>query len=150
MSPLSKGKALIVTDDDVFAHSLGGYVRADGIRLERVSSAELIAAITARTANAIVIDMAATSVDASLLMAAATRAVLGRTPCLLMSSQSRAEVRAFAAVIRAADVICKREPLVTIAARLRFWIASSQGENQADQAEAALPMAAVMEAFSFA
>ncbi len=134
MASLSAGSALLVCDDDVFSHSFTNYIQADGIAIHRVRASELIAGITTRQTDCVVIDMSARSVDADLLMLAATRCLFRKIPCLLISGQTRAEVKPFAAVVRAADVICKHDRLSEIAARLRMWVASSRVDRQVSAA----------------
>ncbi|MBK5260164.1 MAG: hypothetical protein JJE51_11265 [Thermoanaerobaculia bacterium] len=80
------------------------------------------------------IDISARSVDADLLMLAATRCLFRMIPCLLISGQTRAEVKPFGAVVRAADVICKHDRLADIAARVRMWVASSRVDRQVSAA----------------
>lgn len=151
MASLSAGSALLVCDDDVFSHSFTNYIQADGIAIHRVRASELIAGITTRQTDCVVIDMSARSVDADLLMLAATRCLFRKIPCLLVSSQTRAEVKPFAAVVRAADVICKHDRLSEIAARLRMWVASSRVDRHRESRAAdRTPDASQQHAFSIA
>jgi DNA-binding response OmpR family regulator len=130
MSPLSCGRALFVSDDEIFSQALQNYVHPDGMELVRVRATELIMAISTQRPDVVLLDIGARTMDGDMIMQAATRAMMRQVPCLLMSSQPRNDLKQFAAVIRAADVISKRERLAHIAARLRMWVATSRGETQ--------------------
>ena len=130
MSPLSCGRALFVSDDEIFSQALQNYVHPDGLELVRVRAAELIMAISSQRPDVVLLDIGARTMDGDMIMQAATRAMMRQVPCLLMSSQPRNDLKQFAAVIRAADVISKRERLANIAARLRMWVATSRGETE--------------------
>jgi DNA-binding response OmpR family regulator len=138
MPTLSCGRALFVSDDEVFSQALQNYVHPDGLELIRVRATELVMAISTQRPDVVLLDIGARSMDADLIMLAATRAVMRQVPCLIMSSQERQDLKAFAAVIRAADVISKRERLANIAARLRMWVATSRSENTPQEQTQAL------------
>ena len=130
MSPMSCGRAVFVSDDEVFSQALQNYVHPDGLELVRVRASELIMAISTQRPDVVLLDISSRTMDGDMIMQAATRAMMRQVPCLLMSSQPRNDLKQFAAVVRAADVISKRERLANIAARLRMWVATSRGEPQ--------------------
>lgn len=112
---------VLLSDDKFLCEVLGTYVRRDGIEVVRVASiAE--AMIVVDSAAAALVDIAKRGVAGGDLIALAQRAERAAVPFLIVSSQSRRELREFAAVVRAADVISKSEKMPAIAARLRLWI----------------------------
>ncbi|HSP34540.1 MAG TPA: hypothetical protein VLU46_09520 [Thermoanaerobaculia bacterium] len=124
---------LLLSDDHFLCEVLGRYLRRDGIEVAAVASPANAAQRVAGGAAGVVVDLAKRGLAGADIIALSQRAERAHIPLLVISSQSRREVSEFAAVVRAADVMSKSEPMTSIAARLRLWLNTKRHELVAQE-----------------
>jgi DNA-binding response OmpR family regulator len=113
---------LVLTDDEFHAEVLGTYMRRDFVEVERVATTDEAAQGIASGADGVLVDLAKRGVSADAIMTLSSGAQRWEIPMLILSAQPRRDLNAFAAVVRATDVVSKTESMTAIAARIRMCL----------------------------
>ena len=115
-------RLLLLTDDEFHAEVLGTYMRRDSVEVKRVATTDEAAQGIASGADGVLVDLAKRGVSADAIMTLSGRAQRWEIPMLILSAQPRRDLNAFAAVVRATDVVSKTEAMTAIAARIRMCL----------------------------
>lgn len=124
--PQHRGTVVLLTGDDLAARRLKLHLEPDGIEVIRTTLAsEAWQAMSRHRPQAVIVDLSNPAVNGDQLVSLSVRTRRAETPLLLLSRQSRRDLVAFAALIRAGDVLSKSEPMTSIAARIRTCVAAT-------------------------
>lgn len=126
MSQQPARNLLLLTDDNFLAEVLGTYTRRDDIEVERSASiADAIRAIDDGVGG-VVVDISKRGMAGDAVMDLARLAAPRHIPMLILSSRPRHELMEFAAIVQAADVVSKTEPMTAIAERVLSYVRPHQ------------------------
>ena len=115
-------RLLLLTDDNFMAEALGTYMHRDNIQVDRVTAVDDVAQAIAGGADGVIIDISKRELSGDAIMNITGRAQRWEIPVFIMTAQPRRDLKEFAAVVRATDVVSKTESMTAIAARVRVCV----------------------------